>query len=615
MLCRYVEVADDLEHALILLALTGDHPSIVMIYKKYVVCGNFKPTRNTLFDFYLRYLKSLQKTSSEQYVHALAGCLETFPDHHTTLVIKLATFHLESADFSMARTTLQDALSSTTTARAFSQIYDFLIKILEVFVTGCIREAQEVEDPDCQHQLERDLSYNMDLLEYLMNSHELLLNDLTLRQNVNNVEAWIARAGLFSSPQKKADVYTDAILKVDHAFVTQPGIFAQLWCHFAQLYIESKDYDTARETFDRALRVPFRFLKDIEIIWTHWAEMELECGQIKTSIKLLKNALKVPKNADIVRENYSSKNSQIPAKAVTFSSQKLWSLYIDLLESSCSTKDDVSETKSAYEELISLKLASPLQFLNYAQFLQTQDRWEESFRVYERAIATFPAEVQFEVWSLYLQYSLERDRPIETLRDLFEQALRLVDEGIDCPTFFILYSDLEHSQGLDKRAIDILARGCVKCKNVPAQLTLWQTCIERSKEYLGPESSRSLYEQCIQTLPNSKAIVFVIDFAKTEESLHENGRARAALKYGAHLLPPGRNTQLWEFWNEFELRHGDKSSYKEMLRMKRELGESMKISSEKVSQEDGNIAFVASTTGVANPRSQPSNPDEISLDI
>ncbi|CUS24106.1 LAQU0S14e00254g1_1 [Lachancea quebecensis] len=622
ILSRYIQVAEDLEHALYLLGLTQDHPEIAKAYRKYIIDMPFSPAVHTAYEFHCTYLRSLEKSSSHsEYTQAMAQCMEMFPEQKSSLIIQLAKYYIGKADLFTARSTLLDALASTVTSKSFSEIYDFLVKLLEAFASSSIQQAQKNTESENHQQLESDLAYNMDLLEYLLESHSLLLNDLKLRQNVNDVGTWLERADLFSSPAEKVNVYTDAITKIDHLKTTIPGSFGQLWCCLAQLYTTSGKLDAARETYDRGLRVPYKSLSDLENIWCAWAEMELECGRIQASIKLLREALKVPKSAGLVVDAYNTGNSSVPAKAITFISQRLWTLYIDLLESTCESPAGIEETVRAYEQLIALKLATPLNFINYSHFLQEQGQWDESFKIYERAITIFPGQARFDIWSLYLQQSLDRKRPAETMRDLFEQALKVVEEDVDCPSLFILCSDFEHSCGLEKRSIDVLLRGCRECKSLSAKVALWKACLSFSKERLGAESSRPLYEECIKTLPNSRATSFALEFAETEAILGDYDRVRAILRFGAGLIHPDRNAQLWNYWSEFELKHGDKSTYKEMLKMKRELASTMKVSTEAVSQKDGNIAFVASNTEPKNPGTPPvtteiaENPEEIVLDI
>ena len=95
---------------------------------------------------------------------------------------------------------------------------------------------------------------------------------------------------------------------------------------------------------------------------------------------------------------------------------------MDLLEN-ISTVDN---TKAAYERMMELKIATPQTVLNYASFLQKNNYFEESYRVYERALVQFEWPHVYEIWCCYLSSIIERysDTKVERIRDLFEQVLK-----------------------------------------------------------------------------------------------------------------------------------------------------------------------------------------------
>jgi pre-mRNA-splicing factor SYF1 len=60
-----------------------------------------------------------------------------------------------------------------------------------------------------------------------------------------------------------------------------------------------------------------------------------------------------------------------------FKSLKLWSFYVDLEESIGS----VESTKAVYDKIMELKIANAQVIVNYAQFLEENKYYEESFKV------------------------------------------------------------------------------------------------------------------------------------------------------------------------------------------------------------------------------------------
>jgi len=101
--------------------------------------------------------------------------------------------------------------------------------------------------------------------------------------------------------------------------------------------------------------------------------------------------------------------------------------------------------------------------INYANFLEENEYWEESFKVYERGVELFTYPIAFEIWNTYLSKFVKRygGNKIERARDLFEQALK------DCPEkfvkpIFLMYAALEEEHGLAKRAMGVLERATEK---------------------------------------------------------------------------------------------------------------------------------------------------------
>lgn len=617
ILKRYWEVCppEQRPNAIVRIARTGDYAFLCLafnaLFSSDVEDGSRTSLPYSTNLLYLDALKHLKK--NEEYEQFTKELIQAFPERWVELTIQLTKFYLRVSQRDKIPQVLEEALEKTQNVRDFSALYSMYLNYEKAFIDTVLQELKIQSNPKSSSDWQEQIEEHLIRLQGLIDSYEIRLNDIKIRRNPNLVSNWSERAALFPSEAKKCDVYSNAILTIDPYRVTIPGSFGKLWCDYAELYWDAGDFEGAREIYDRSLRVPYPYLQDIEILWTSWSEHELEQGGVEYAIKLLETALQIPESPELLLDKFREGEKKVPAQAVIFTSLKLWLLYVDFTESlSYDSSEHAEKTIALYEQMIALKVATPMVFINYAQFLQDHEEKLSSFQVYERAIGTFPPETQLEIWNLYLRQVTAEDSPLtgEQIRDLFDQALEnLVDGGIDCKGIFLLYSDFEEQCGLINRCCEILLQGARKTIKLENKMTLWQTCLSKAKRLLGNAETRKLYEECIQSLPNSQVIKFVVDFAFTEAVLGELERARELFKYGAQLLPPGRNGILWESWDEFEVRNGNKDSYKDMLKLKRKLEKDMRVETEAESQVEGNIAFVAATeTSVVNP-------EEIELDI
>ena len=67
----------------------------------------------------------------------------------------------------------------------------------------------------------------------------------------------------------------------------------------------------------------------------------------------------------------------LPVQARLFKSLKLWSFYVDLEESI----GTVETAKAAYDKILELRIANAQVLVNYANFLEENKYFEESFKV------------------------------------------------------------------------------------------------------------------------------------------------------------------------------------------------------------------------------------------
>lgn len=110
----------------------------------------------------------------------------------------------------------------------------------------------------------------------------------------------------------------------------------------------------------------------------------------------------------------------LPPQAKIHRNQRIWSMYVDLVEA----LGTFEEAREVYDRMIDNKVASAQAILNYAEFLQQQKFWEDSFQVYEKGIANFRYPHVERIWKAYLTAFVDRHKggKIERARDLFIQV-------------------------------------------------------------------------------------------------------------------------------------------------------------------------------------------------
>jgi len=309
---------------------------------------------------------------------------------------------------------------------------------------------------------------------------------------------------------------------------------------------------------EKATKVPFKAVKDLADVWIQWAEMELRHEHFERALEVLAKATLAPKRSMV---DYFD-DALTPQQRVHKSST-LWSFYCDLIESVGSHE----ETRKVYDRMFELRIATPMTVVCYADFLEQNEYFEDSFKVYERGLDLFTYPVAFELWNIYLTKAVDRKISMERLRDLFEQAV----EG--CPpkfakTLYLMYGAVEEERGLARHAMRIYERA-TRSVAEEDRMEMFNLYITKSASNFGLTSTRPIYERAIEMLPDHLAKDMCIKFAEMERRLGEIDRARAIYGHGSQFCDPRTTPEFWKIWEKFEVQHGNEDTYKEMLRVKR----------------------------------------------
>ncbi|OEL16148.1 Pre-mRNA-splicing factor SYF1 [Dichanthelium oligosanthes] len=305
-----------------------------------------------------------------------------------------------------------------------------------------------------------------------------------------------------------------------------------LWLAFAKMYEGCGLLDSAREVFRRATQANFKTSEDLAVVWCEWAEMELKHLNPEAAIELLRQATSEP---------------SIEVHGT--------------LESAC----------AVHERIHDLGLATPLPVLNHAALLQEHKRFENAFRVYQRGVTSFKHSHAEPIWAAYLTAFVQRygtSKP-ERVRDLFEDAVRQAPPEAK-KALFLRYAKFEEDSGLATRAMKVYedAANAVPSRD---RLGVYDVYVARAAALFGALKVREVYHHAITGggLTDEDARAMSVRFADLEIGLGEAHRARALYVYASGFSDPGAHPEFWRRWNEFEVLHGDESTFREMLRSKR----------------------------------------------
>jgi len=226
-------------------------------------------------------------------------------------------------------------------------------------------------------------------------------------------------------------------------------------------------------------------------------------------------------------------------------------------------------TKSVYEKIFDLKIATPLTILTYANYLKSQNHYEESFKVYEKGISIFKYPMALEIWVAYIYDFIDRygGSKLERLRDLFEQALDTVPVEY-AHILYLLYAESEEKYGMARHAMSIYDRATRSVID-EYKIKVYTIYIQRATENFGVTRTRKIFEKALQSLPLENIREMGLRYASLERRLGEIDRSRAIYQYVSQYCPPSKDTQFWEIWKKFEVQHGNKETVKEMFRIRR----------------------------------------------
>jgi pre-mRNA-splicing factor SYF1 len=566
---RYVQIhPEDLEDYIDLLIETGHYLEAVKRYIQILNNPRFK-SKHVKSEFQLwsemvelivsraRELGDVSSSGIDADAIIRSGT-DRFADQRGRLWAGLATYWITRGNFEKARDIFEEGITTVMTVRDFTMIFDAYVEFEESIISTLMDAAQA---RSAKGKVDEEKDFNLDMrmmrFEHLMDRRPFLVNDVLLRQNPNNVAEWEKRVTLWADNQTQVvQTYTDAIAAINPKKAV--GKFHELWLNYAKIYEEGGDLDTARIILDKAVKVPYKSVAELADTWVGWAEMELRAQNFDGAMKVMSTATRAPKRSTVDYFDETLSPQQRIHK-----SWKVWAFYIDLVEAVGSLDD----TRAAYDRVFELRIATPQTVVNYANLLEENSYFEESFKIYERGLDLFSYPVAFELWNLYLTKAVTRKIGLERLRDLFEQAVDQVPPQF-AKAIFLMYGALEEERGLARSAMRIYERASRAVADED-KMPMFDFYIAKSATNFGLTSTRPIYERAIAALPDKEAKEMCLKFADMERKLGEIDRARAIYGHASQFADPRMDKAFWDTWEKFEVSHGNEDTFKEMLRVKR----------------------------------------------
>ncbi|CAB1341445.1 unnamed protein product [Coregonus sp. 'balchen'] len=548
--CKITRSRRTFDRALRALPVT-QHPRIWPLYLRF---ARNLPLPETAIRVYRRYLK-LSPENAEEYIDYLHSCGkldeaavrlaavvndESFVSKEGKSNYQLwhELCDLISQNPDKARDVYEEAILTVVTVRDFTQVFDSYAQFEESMIAAKMETTSELGKDE---EEDIDLELRLARFEQLIARRPLLLNSVLLRQNPHNVHEWHKRI---------INTYTEAVQTVDPMKAT--GKPSSLWVSFAKFYEENEQLDDARTIFEKATKVNYKQVDDLAGVWCEYGEMELRHENYEQALRILRKATAIPSK----KAEYFDVSE--PVQNRVYKSLKVWSMLADLEES----MGTFQSTKAVYDRIIDLRIATPQIIINYAMFLEEHNYFEESFKAYERGIALFRWPNVYDIWNTYLTKFIDRygGTKLERARDLFEQAL----DG----SIYLLYAKLEEEFGLARHAMAVYERA-TQAVDKTERHHMFNIYIKRAAEIYGVTYTRAIYQKAIEVLPDEHSRDMCLRFADMESKLGEIDRARAIYSYCSQICDPRMTATFWQTWKEFEIRHGNEDTIREMLRIKR----------------------------------------------
>lgn len=499
------------------------------------------------------------------------NCLVKFPSDVSEIWVLFAEFQVRKGRFKAARDLFDEALSKMQNERDFGVVYDACLRFEEE-VLGFFTDETAFNWKDVQSRrvalelcgtvssIEAVQEAQINRLEHLLNSREILLNSVKLRLDNNNISFWIERFRLLEQDETAIDkAFSDCINTVKP--IKAVGLYSKVWNYIAEYHERKGALNEMNQVFLQALETEFKLKSEYSRLFRLWVEALVRNGFEKDGLMVCKWFLYGSGGRQI-----SDSGRLVRAKSIIGVSAEAWSLYLDL-EAAFGTEEELVK---AYQSLLSRRVATPVNTFNYLRLLLRKGLLEQAGRVCEEALSIFSWPGRHLFWLFYIDLHFKRfggDRK-EQARDLLSRAVA------DCPKdklliYGLMTAEFEEEHGFYSLGAKALEETAKKA-NIEDAPFLSRVQAAFAYKHFGISEIRHVYKKALETLNGEALVPLGLELINVEKRYGEVDRARTLFKYMSQFVEPEYDTSgMWRSWEEFEIGFGNEDTYKELVRLKK----------------------------------------------
>ncbi|SOV23901.1 pre-mRNA-splicing factor SYF1, putative [Plasmodium sp. DRC-Itaito] len=593
---------------------------------------NFDLGQYSKYDIYEEIYKLLNTkgTLNNDIIHLLKKNLYIFKNYEsiTSIYILLANNFIYDGRWNKAMDSYEEGISECYTVNDFITLFDNYIEMLKMLIDLNIYEQEEREKDILNKTLKKkknnkkkkkntlhddnnddddddnnddnhnnDVNHNnlgvdanliidlyMDKINYLLDQRKTYIADIKLKNNKNNVYIWLSKIDSIINEEEKIYLY-DECLKY---FETNDyiGKLSDIYISYAYYYYNKDEYTKCINIFKLALKqnVFFKSANEIANIFCAWIEVELLEKNYKEALNIARLSIDINKKSYNVL--YKSSTSILPYEDKLLnnnmknnyhtnfnllSCMKLVSLIIDM-EINYGT---VETTLNMFDFLYHSKCITVKIVLTLSTYLYEKKYFNESFKVYEKALSVFHYPYVYPIYVNYINKYIQRykDKNISYVRDLFKQAIYGNDNKTFIPKefakqIFLMYANFEGNYGFIKRELSIY-KEAIPFLEESDKIKFYKIFISKVSRAYGIQKAREAFEEAIQTLSDDSARQLCMIYIDMEYKLNEYERVRALYIYTAQYTNPLIYVDFYKDWREFEALHGNENTFREMIRIKK----------------------------------------------